>query len=254
MSVAHECDDVYLPLACPKCGNAGQIALSCLNRRFRCKECRTRFYIDNTGNFSLGDPPTQHAAGGDAVGRRRAIVLSWIARIWKLVPRWARWVGLAASIVLLGGIFAVWLLTGRVILPDSLSDRAVFVAESFARNEPAQIELLASPESAADVPDLIRKARPDVWKGSLATNLIINASAEIMAEDRTAGTACVRVAFIIPPTVFSDQARSTGTARKAKDKPGGEFNLILFWVLSDQGTWLLDVERSLKAAPHANSD
>jgi hypothetical protein len=148
----------------------------------------------------------------------------------------------------------VWLVTVRATLPDSLLDRAVFVAEAFASNKLAEIKLLASPDSAADIPDWIRKARPDVWKEKLDPTTRINTTAEIMAEDRTSGTACVRATFIIPPSIFSDESRSTGAARKAKDKPGGEFHLILFWVLSDQGAWLLDVERSAKAAPWVNKD
>jgi hypothetical protein len=253
MSIAKECDDVYLPLACPKCGTTGPIALSRLNRRFRCKSCRSQFYIDKTGNFSLGDPPRDPSAGASG-GRMRMTAVYWIARFWELLPRWAKWSGLATALALLASVGVMLVLNQPATIPDSLLDRAAFVAEALARNEPAKIKLLASPDSAGDVSDWIDKARPRVWKDSPDETTVIHATAETMAEDKTSGTACVRATFIIPPGIFSDKSRTSGAARKARDKPGGEFNLILFWVLSDQGTWLLDVDRSLKAAPHADKD
>ena len=121
-------------------------------------------------------------------------------------------------------------------MPESLLDRSVFVAEAFARNEPARIKLLVSPDSGPDIPEWIRKARPNVWKENLPDSTIIDAIAEIMVEDRTAGSAMIRTTFVIPPTIFSDESRSNGKASKAVNKPGSEFHLILIWTLTNDGT------------------
>jgi hypothetical protein len=177
---------------------------------------------------------------------------SKLQNFWRLT-RLPIKLALAATCVAAISVAGIWFWARtRPVLPESLLDRAALVTKSFAQNQPEVVEALVAPELVAEVSNWFRRSRPELWKSELGDEVAITVTANIMAEDRVAGTACVRTSFVVPAGIFTDESRTSGKAARAKHRAGGEFNFVLFWILDEYGVWLLDMEHTLKASPHGN--
>src|SRR5262245_42656392 len=52
----NEVDYLKIPLECPKCGLHGWTLVTRADRRFHCKRCRAKFYIDRRGDITTENP------------------------------------------------------------------------------------------------------------------------------------------------------------------------------------------------------
>jgi len=253
-------DYTTIPLKCPRCGLHGWVLLSRVDRRFRCKQCRTKFYINLVGDVVLGDPPVRsHAAPPiDPLGA--------IAATWSRMPRAGRFVLVVAIAVL--GVAAVKVLFPRESgIPDELPERARFVGLAFAQNEPARLKELAAPGSYPLVAEWVRLTRPESWDEVLATGAEVQFRVVTSLPNYQKGTA-----YVLGQIVFISAAGRDGDGTdSAAHEPVGqgaivvsprddsvtpiqdEFPFVTFWLLNKNGAWLLDGERTRKAVNRGRS-
>ncbi len=146
--------------ACPSCGVEGRAPLSRLNRSMQCPQCKAVFRVDSTGK------PTLEKAAPTSLVDRLSVPSSLPDIEMGPLPLPGRRLLLALMAVGgIGGLIAliVYLFSGPPPIPDSLTDRAVYVAEAFLDKDYRRILPLILPGTEEDADVWFKLARPEGW-------------------------------------------------------------------------------------------
>jgi hypothetical protein len=240
-----EVDYLKIPLECPKCRLHGWTLVTRADRRFRCKRCKTQFYIDRRGNIAPGTPPPTF----DTVPRPPidplAIINAWWGRRARLT-KLAMVLGVAASVI----AAVAWQLRPGPTLPQTLAGRADYAARAIARNDVERLRAVVSPESASRINAWIEKNRPSAWGKSLPADKEVDVEVKVLGQNFTQGNAWVkaRVAIVSAADRAADgegDAPADGSAGSAatggqRTATGNEKELLMFWKMGTNKLWQLD--------------
>jgi hypothetical protein len=222
----------HVPIQCPQCSYLGKVRIDRLDRGFTCSECASRFYIDNTGQCMLGDPPPKKETAYGAPPPRRTETPSDVAK-WahqtierfQQSPRIVKIAAAAAPLFLLLAVAGLWAATRGEPLPDGLLDRAVIAGECVAREDSRRLASLSTSSAAAR--QWMNKARPDTWTPIEAPNAFVDVRPRLISQKETKAMVSLTIARPTP-----------GESPEA-------IKLITYW--ANSGEWLLDAERTLEA-------
>ena len=131
----------YVPLECPRCGLAGKVKISRLDRTFTCKQCKRVFHITVHGVVNGERPPPDVLPDPEAPLESQRVnrVERWFSRL----PPWLRW-SVAGGLV--GGLMVLVMLFGKLLadpFPADLDARAVIAGQAFAKGDWRTLDRLA---------------------------------------------------------------------------------------------------------------
>ena len=241
-----------VPIDCPRCGRTGHAKIERLNRSFVCRECQAKFYIDQTGQRVLGEPPWAKARGkrkhkaADRDGldalppKHRPSLRSRLWAVWRTLvfrwrncPSWARVAIVAAPAVLLTAALLLRAsIPARDDLPGGLLDRARFVGEAFARNDAGNLRAISAGWSGGAAVDWMAADRPGEWPDGDETTPV-RVEVKIAFQNEAAREAAVMVTVYRPGGAF--------------DSAGGKAaaELKTYWTLAEDGLWYFDGQQTL---------
>jgi hypothetical protein len=253
-----EIDYLKVPLECPKCGLNGWTLVTRVDRRFRCRRCRTRFYIDRLGNITPGEPAPPRI---DST-RRSIDPVGAFARWWQRRSQLSKLaLCLAATVVLATATY--WQFRPGPSLPESLAARAAYAADAFARNNDSALRTIALPETTQLIVPWLRNFRPASWGNELGDGQFVDVEVHVLGQNFVQGTALVRARVGVLPASASRRSGMQPQNEQADNPhdavvPAGaidaapiatdpdEKNLILFWKMGKSGHWLLDYSATTK--------
>jgi hypothetical protein len=191
------------------------------DRRFKCKRCHAKFYINLAGDLTAGDPPrpTQPRRG-------EFDLLGLVARAWWRLPWPARIPAVFAVAAVLVAA-AWWLLTSGVTLPDGLTARAKFVGDAFARNDAKRLAAISAPGTSDLAVKWLKAVRSNRWNDVGVADRPVAIDVETITQNHTARFALVQAHVVAAPA--SDEGESGDPEHDV------ECSLDLFWVLSKDG-------------------
>jgi hypothetical protein len=206
-----------------------------------CRPCGTKFYIDASGHYALGMRPANLRAPDsfEPLSPRKNAFRG--VELLERLPAPARVPLLVGVLVVACSLLVrAWSASMRSAdLPDTLEGRATLVAESFARDQAQDIELLRANGSRAQLRKWIDSARPDHWE--FLPDEPVHALTEVTFKDDEKGAA-MTVSRVLPPgSSPPDPVEDDGHG----PLPPG-LDLPLYWSLDDSGGWTLDLERTAR--------
>jgi hypothetical protein len=217
-----------LPVACPRCGTTQLVGIRHLDKQLGCDTCGSLFYVDAGGACVRGRRPSDlgHAGRPDHLKPTRA------APQPLHVPRGA---GIGLGVVV--AIGAAWLLSRSLATtaggpPESLGDRADYVAAAFARDDLDAILELAEPGTTVSLRrwyELKRNPNWPLWRSGppgITTSTLYR---------KEAGRSAATVSTLEFPSADT-------TA------PSPRLELVVFWSLGDDRLWRIDGGRMVREA------
>ena len=168
------------------------------------------------------------------------------------LPRRSRY-GLVAAVLLLGGVLGRGLLSGPS-LPESLRERAVYVADAFSQNDGSRLRTITAPGGDRALESWLQRARPQSWNGRPGK---VRFQIHIEKQDKRARKAIV-LAYIITGgasglssgrrvALQEQSALATGVRSSAGGSgPVPVVTLKLHWVYREE-RWMLDGAKTLAA-------
>jgi anti-anti-sigma factor len=241
---------------CPECGTQGWIPVDRLDRQLQCQACGVKLFTDPSGGLLVGDI-SERPRTPNAFEDRQTDLLGRAIDRWKALPRVAR-VALSGVAALLLCALLGWVLSAPAV-PASLKDRAVFVAEAFAREDYRRLRAVAASGSSAAVSRWMDQVRPRFWRGKMQR---VSVRVNIQQQDKKAGKA-VLLAHVVAvtgtpkaaapqrpssPTLEISSGRAASTPEPQAGPDNRRIDLKLHWVMSRNGQWLLDGSRTCAAA------
>lgn len=151
----------YVPLECPRCGLAGKVKISRLDRTFTCKQCKRVFHITVHGVVNGERPPRDVLPDPEApIQSQRANRLErWFSRL----PPVVRW-GIAGAIAGALPVIAMLFLRLREDpFPEDLSQRAAIAGQAFAKGDWRTLDRLAMPDTSDALRQWYEKAPRDAF-------------------------------------------------------------------------------------------
>lgn len=223
----------YLPVTCPGCGREGKVNISRLDHTFTCMQCRRAFHISLQGSV-LGERTEQVVLDPYALPQPERS--SRLIRTLEQLPRAAWWAagGVAAATIAIA--FAWFQFFGHSApLPESLDDRARFVAEAVARAEYRKLKAIVPSGAYYAAADWARSARPADWPREIPPESDVEVQLEIVfkssggeqADPDAAGSAGILVTVKTPA---------------AKSSP----EWMLYWIQDSRLQWMFDAKRTAK--------
>ncbi|HVX59950.1 MAG TPA: hypothetical protein VHC19_05110 [Pirellulales bacterium] len=241
----------YVPLECPRCGLAGKIKISRLDRTFTCKQCKRVFHITVHGVVNGERPPPDALPDPEApIQSQRANRLErWFSRL----PPVVRW-GIAGAIV--GALPVMAMLIVKLQedpFPEDLSQRAAIAGQAFAKGDWRTLDRLAMPDTSNALHQWFDKTPREAFAGLGADSDVkatVGKTTEMFrrAEKDEKGKNVLVADFRTPVEIH------------LAESPDGPTKVVVdfVWVENARGQWQIDGEWMLnfanKKTPAARAD
>ena len=220
----------YLPVTCPGCGREGKVNISRLDHTFTCMQCRRVFHLSLQGSvlgarfepievdpYVVSPPPSSR-------------FIRWLEQL----PRTAWWgVGAPQGAVVV--LALVWLLffRGGAALPESLDDRARFVAEAVARAEYRRLKAIVPSGAYYSAAEWARNVRPADWPPELPLEQPLDIQLETVFKTSGGDESGAMASAGILVKVKTPAAKSSP-------------EWMLYWIQDSGLQWLFDAKRTAK--------
>ncbi len=242
----------FLPVTCPKCGFEGKVKIQKLDRSFTCRQCRRVFHLSLEGEV-LGQ-----RQAGLAVDSHDAYVKanreSWIIKKFDAIPRPIKFGAVGA--IVLGAIYwlVVTLSAPKVVIPESLDERAILFARAVVRNDLATVKKLTWSESFKKAQEWVKSVRQSDWPTTLTDNDINVRVADkfrntIRSNMATSDAECdagLELVIQLPGATASAPASGASNAGSQSGLPSTQ--LLTFWKQKSTLEWRFDGERTAREA------
>ncbi len=225
----------FLPVTCPNCGREGKVNISRLDHSFTCMQCRRVFHLALKGSVR-GERREQIEL--DPYAAPEPTRSSRLVQKLEELPRAAWWSAGGVAVAALALALAWPMLFGEAVeLPESLDDRARFVAEAVARADYRRLKAIVASGGYYAAAEWARNARPADWKPEIPAEESVQVELETIFKTSGGGG--------------DDQAGgalgSAGILVRAK--PAAASNAsewMLYWVQDTDLRWLFDAKRTAK--------
>lgn len=248
-----------IPMSCPKCGRRGSVPPDRLNTRMHCKKCDAVFHMDKTGHIVLGEPVDE-----DDLKRKKAkkpkrprgqrdMVELGLGEMLKKMPLPVK-IGLGVAGLVVLFMFGLIPTPASEPVPETLEDRAAYVANAFADDSPRRASYVAADGTSSDIYTWFEKARPQFKYEGPQTDLSNKVMSSIAYSKEQPGGDTLIVMKLIPPQAESpDPSRASKPTTTLGYDENGYFDLPLYWKREKSGGWMLDGKACLQSLSGATS-
>lgn len=246
----------HIPLACPRCRHELVVSIRQLDHQFNCVECRTPFYVNSTGTCIKGLKPKHNSTANLHLSSTRTSSSTSSTLLGKLAhpPRRVVYAGIALALVLSALLVARALTVASQSIPESLEDRADFVARAFAEGNLDAILRVSDTGTGLSVKrwfELKRVPTHRIW--SLGPPEI---NTTTIYKKTSAGSACTLSVLLFPTdqsiTVaqraaadLDSSSDSSAAAAQPDTPPRARMEVVLFWKTDSQNLWVVDGGRTV---------
>lgn len=235
----------HLALNCPRCHHELTVWITDLGQTFKCKNCRTPFHVDPNGKCVKGQRVESDEVYNPYQLTPKSNHFDPLEWLWDL-PRAVHWLLLAAVIALGAQVVVAFTRPQSANLPNSLVARTEYVATAFLANDNDRLSVVADPATKVSTSRWLELKRPANWSiWQQATQARTKAS--VLFQNTASKTACTVATIAFPPFADGPDATSSTNGRRANAAPvGPRVELVMFWTMSSDGTWLFDGARTVK--------